>query len=579
MRDDLRLPDLTFPTVIYGTFATPWNLNRWLYKGGSAPGLKKVTAAIKSGELGDPLLERLALVQAIHDKLNGQVIGGASLATVIGQIETITRFFRWAETYEHPLTSEEIVTTFIHWTDHFAHRIQVLKNVSSRSAYSQAKVVSGVLAGALDLALQPISLSRLRGAKHPPKVQGVAADKQNLQETFAFGYFLQDICDGLPSKSVLGPLPVRIPLRCGDELVHWCGVKPEDKLILTKECAPTKRHAAKIATALRAARMNDRTLTTRRSLANLRIEAELLIFIAQTGMNLSQSHRLKLYHFSYGADGEFLKVREYKNRRGGEVLFTIYKEYKKHFERYLTWRRVLFPDSEKLFPTLRLHDSHIEAAPTFALIKSYLPPAANLKYVGPQKLRATRVNWFLRRSSDPNLTADEAQHSKEVLFGNYERPSQQRAVGEIMRFWTEIGDPTLARTTPVAPVAPGHCDGVPKVVSFKPKDAPSPDCIRASGCLWCDHHRDIDSLDYVWSLASFRHLKKLEVTRFLPPEFDTNKHPAEFAIERLNDKLNWFRNSAEERRSWVVEACSRVDEGNYHPDWDRLIHATEEEAS
>ena len=136
-----------------------------------------------------------------------------------------------------------------------------------------------------------------------------------------------------------------------------------------------------------------------------------------------------------------------------------------------------------------------------------------------------------------------------------------------MRFWAEC-DPTLVRTTPVAP---GECDGNPVPMKNMPKVLSPPDCIRASGCLWCEHHRDIDSQDYVWSLSCFRHLKIIEIGKFRAPEQGSAAHPAEYAVTRLSDKLRWFRESNELRRSWVEEAMTRIEEGNYHADWERLI--------
>lgn len=58
-------------------------------------------------------------------------------------------------------------------------------------------------------------------------------------------------------------------------------------------------------------------------------------------------------------------------------------------------------------------------------------------------LRNSRVNRLLRRSGDLELTAEMAQHAEQTLLGIYERPSQQRAMGEIMRFWN-CADPSLA---------------------------------------------------------------------------------------------------------------------------------------
>ena len=294
------------------------------------------------------------------------------------------------------------------------------------------------------------------------------------------------------------------------------------------------------------------------------------MFIGQTGMNLAQAHQSKLRHFWYSSHLEGYQVKEYKQRRGGEVLFEIYKEYKPHFERYLAWRRELFPDSDLLFPLVRLWGRAETNRPQFDRLRNTCKELG-IPYIPPGSLRNTRVNWLLRESGDPDLTAEMDQHTKQTLLDVYERPSLQRATGEVMRFWAKA-DPALGRTVPAAP---GECDGQPVPMKNIPKDAPQPDCVQASGCLWCEHHRDIDSLDYCWSLACFRHLKVIELGKWHAPQGSRESHPAEYAIERLSDKLRWFHDSNSKRRDWVDEALARVEEASYHPDWKRLVEDME----
>lgn len=558
MRENLHLPDLTFPDVKLGIAQTPWNLNRWLYRGGAALRLDKVAEAISSGRLGRPLLERIELVQKIHSVLCGQLASGGSKFSASTRIDSMNALVLWADENHRPLTVAEIQTTYIHWTDALNQRVKVRKDMLNATAYHYASLVGTFLDCVLCRARPMILLTRIRRGKTRKTPLGAQADKQNLEWTFAFGHLLQDICDGLPLEVLWGPLPARIPLRSGGELEHW-----------------SKAHAKEWRKTMLDNYAADRTLETRWPLANLRIEAELLMFIGQTGMNLAQAHQLALRHFSYSSDVDSYKVREYKARRGGEVLFTIYKEYRAHFERYLAWRRSVFPGNTPLFPLVRLpgRERSADVAPRFTSIRKYCEQIG-VRFVPPQMLRNTRVNWVLRRTGDPDLTAEMAQHGKEVLLGVYVRPSLQRAVGEICRYWQK-NDPTLTRVIPLHPVAPGECDGEPKAMLFKPKEAPLPDCVRPSGCLWCEHHRDVDSLDYVWALACFRHLKIIEVSIYHPPQGASAKHPGEYAIERMSQKLTWFHDSNAKRHGWVEEALSRVDEGNYHPEWARLIRDME----
>ena len=559
-----QLPNLTFPVVEYGEYETAWDLTYLLYHGGAQERTKYVSSMIEDGKLGLPVSDRLDLVTKIHEIINGKLVGGGSTYSAKNQIRFIREMFQWAEQTDHPLSVAFIQTTFLAWTDALLHRQRILKDISEQSVYTMAAHAGNILDGVLNRATGLLSMSRVRMPSRRKTARGVWADKQNLAETFAFGYFLQDICDALTVETVMrGTLPVRIAFRNGGELLHWSGFRGWKEAAQHSEMLSNERDQ-KAHDRLRTWEAEG-TLLTRYPLANRRCEAELLMFIGQTGMNFAQAHQLKLRHFYYASFLDGYQVRHRKGRRGGDVVFEIFKEYKPHFERYLEWRRMVFPDSDALFPLVRAGGRVFQQHPQFGL--RTVCKTIGLRFVPPQELRNTRVNWLLRRSDDSDLTATMAQHTKETLLDVYERPSQQRAMVEIMRFWGEH-DPTISRTTPPAP---GHCNGEPVPLRNMPTNTLEPDCIRPSGCLWCEHHRDVDNEDYLWSLASFRRLKVLEVSRWWPPHGTRDVHPAQHVIDRISEKLKWFRESNAKRKVWMEEALNKVEEGNYHPEWMRRI--------
>lgn len=569
MPNGTNFPDLTFPMVEFGKMQTPWDLKPLLYRGGASANARQVADLLSANKLGSPQHERVELIFSLHQAITDKLTAGGSRTTQAGNIETLRNFIGWAEEANHPLTLDTVITTYLNWTDYLLHRVYVVKNLRENSAYALGLRLSNLLDAAL-LRLTPlIQLSRLTRPAQPKTVRGVKADKQNLESTFSFGHLLQDICDGLPLDSIWGPLPVRIALSHGGELVEWSKLRPDNLRISAKRDTSSRRFNARKSDARRSAHENDLTHRTRHPLINLRIEAEFMMFIGQTGMNLGETSKLKLRNFYYSSDIDGYKVKERKNRRGGDVLFEIYKEYRPHFERYLEWRREIFPDEIWLFPIIT-QGQNTTKPPNLTRLRTTCKKLA-IPFIVPSALRNTRINWILRRSGDPDLTAEMAQHTKETLLTVYEAPSLQRAMNETMSFWAHA-DPTLSSTTPVAP---GICDGSPVPVREIPKDAPPPDCIRASGCLWCEHHRDIDNQDYVWALGCFRHLKVIELSKYRAPKTKAENHPAEHAIARLSAKLSWFRESNELRRSWVEEALARIEEGNYHPDWMRIIESEE----
>ncbi|MCY6488052.1 hypothetical protein, partial [Actinobacillus pleuropneumoniae] len=81
--------------------------------------------------------------------------------------------------------------------------------------------------------------------------------------------------------------------------------------------------------------------------------------------------------------------------------------------------------------------------------------------------------------------------------------------------------------------------------------------ISPAGCLFCVHQRDIDGFDHVWSLASYRHLKSLEMTRYRSDADECP--PAALVVARATAKLRAFEDSSEICAAWVQEAQARME--------------------
>ncbi|UUZ71103.1 hypothetical protein LP415_18265 [Polaromonas sp. P1(28)-8] len=299
------------------------------------------------------------------------------------------------------------------------------------------------------------------------------------------------------------------------------------------------------------------------------MEAELLMFIAQTSMNWTQAVEARMGDFSYTSHNDGYQVRRRKNRRNGDVEFEIFKEYRPHLESYLAWRRALFPDGHdtRLFPFITETEHNKRA------IKQIGPICEDLqiRFLGPQLLRKTRINFLLRESNDLDMTAGMAQHSKKVLLRHYVQPNHQIAIVEIHRFHQK-NDPSIALP------GPGSCvSNAPAPLDDIPANAPQPNCVNPSGCLFCMMQRDVDNQDYVWSLASFRHLKALELStsKQTSKTHRTLSQSADLVVTRITQKLKVFETSSLVRKGWVDESLERVAEGHHHPMWHGFIQLRE----
>jgi integrase len=566
-----KLPDLTFPTLECGELQTPLNLRALLFIGGAAAKVRQIDSLIDEGKLGLPIDSRIGLVKELHGVIHASLVAGGSIHSARKNINSLRTMYSWIDEAGLDITLDNVPSVFRLWTDTLLDRVR-LRQIKENTAYGHASSVAALINAATESNASLLRTTRLRFTKRSSRaVNSVNNDKQNLAETFSFGHLLVDVIKGLSGESLWAPLPVTIPLRTGIFLEEWSHLRAPSLCATLKEGYSLKANSKRIMAA-RKAWSDDKTLRTRSSLLNMRIEAELLVFIAQTGMNLTQAYKLKLRQFSFKSSIDGYEIRDYKNRRQGAVLFEIFADYKKYFEEYLAWRNALFPTSDELFPLIRFGRSN-SSSPVFHQIKRTCVKAG-IPYLGPRHLRMTRINWLLRESRDPTLTAEQAQHTKETLFKVYEKPSMQVAMREIIQFWPEL-DPSLKKQQPC--LVPGVCDGNPDAIKNLPVGAPQPDCIHPAGCLFCDKHRDIDSEDYVWSTTSMHYFKKLVLKTYLiKPELE-NKSTRwiEMVLEVLVVKLNWFSESNDTRAEWVKESRERINEGYYHPHWRALIEGAE----
>jgi hypothetical protein len=562
----VQLPNLSFPGIARGARQPLVDLLPLVYLHGSRVKSNEVQALIKKGHLGTPVEARIPLLGRIHEEASAMRAGGTSDVTVEHIVKNFRRVFTWAEDRGLALTLESIEDVFLKWTDHLYERCRVAKDLQLHSANGQAAVVSTVLDRVLDRQSPLISTAKVSNRFVGKALLGPEAEKQNLTQALAFGAILLDISDALTADAIYGTLPVRIPLRNGQELVEWSSLESTRRE--HKDVSPSRvrqREAAREKG--RAAWEAEHSHRTRSALINLRVEAELHIFISQTGMNLAQALKLEVGRFGFVEYLDGYRVRRYKGRRWGEVEFEIFSEYKVIFERFLEWRKKMFPDASegRLFCFLS-RGRHADS--------SYLPGCVSRRcrqlkasYVSPQRLRSTRVNWLRRRTGDDDLTAEMAQHSKQTFLKHYDRPNAQVAMIEVARFHRQ-NDPAIA------PPGPGLCLGIaPTPTANAPKGATPPNCITPAGCLFCEQHRDVDSQDHVWSLASFRHLKLIEQSSWQPAERTEPQQspPSAAAIDRLTEKLKYFEASSAVRAEWVREALRQVEEEDFHPMWDGFI--------
>lgn len=549
---DNAIPDLTLQGLPLGPRQHSIDFRWLLYKGAAIAHGRNVKNTVDSGLLGEPQLERLPMLIAIHANWQGDLLAKKIASETIKdwwlRLKSIVAF---AERVNKTLTAAGALDLYLAYCAH----IKLRSDLKPSTIYAYSLVLAGIIAPVLDMDSTKLQWkTRIR----PPRKVGSDSAKENLQGTASFIQTLLEVIEQLPVNVIRGSLPVILSFVGGGEFSIHCGrpLKPYGSLKSVESGANRKRAAD-----TRERRANDLSNRARARLINLRLDAEMLVFINQTGCNLTQALRLTGSKFRYQSEGDYLRLFVWKNRAKHEVELRIHKGYRRHFEDFLKWRSAVFPGEPDglTFPFVwNDGDKAFERTNWSFFDVRNLVKAIGQPFVNSRQLRRTIGNFSNRRVSR-QFAAELLSNTEKTFRESYEEVHHQVAISELVSFWkdTEIM---------VAAIGPGRClQSSPRARADAPIGAPKPDCESGGGCLFCEKNRDLRSFDHVWNLASLHFLKIAEFNADRTPQSLKRNHPVALTIDRIAAKLDALKALGGEFIEWVIEANLRVQEGRYHP--------------
>jgi hypothetical protein len=574
---EVKLPDLRLSSMPTGSKGLPWDLKTMLFPGATGAGRRKSAKLIQQGRFGPVLHGRLPLVVRIHSHFDASLKRGDSPSTVRTHLIYFSGFVNWVDGTGQKLSIDTIATLFISWTDHLVWRYSVARDIKQMTAYRSACSVGSLVARALgyeqsEPARILMGQSRLRSPKRGQRTIEAVDERRLLSDTWSFGQLITDLCNGLTLDAIRGKLPLYVPLRDGTSVRLIGNLRTPDIDYSTIKMRPSLR--ARMVAVRDQLPVGADVTKSRPSLVNLRVEVELLLFIAQTGMNFSQALKLRREHYRWQTEGDELNAfRVYKGRRHGEAIFRCYQAYKPYLDRYLEWldRVGVSSRDDRLFPFL-YHKKNVPPEhnlPSLDATRKICDERA-VRHIRPQELRRVRANWLLRSTGSLEVAASLSAHSVNALVRSYESLSVRVARAEILRFHEE-SDPTIA------PPGPGVCASGgrdPRPVQNSSIAAPKPDCTSPDGCLFCLYHRDVMSPEYCLKLASHSYLKGLEAL-LAKPRNNSGQLSAHVVTDRIEEKLRAIAQGSAVRALWVAEARNSVRAGVHHPMWDTHIQLLE----
>lgn len=549
---DNAIPDLTLNGLSLGPRQHSIDFRWLLYKGAAIAHGRSVKHAVDSGLLGMPQLERLPMLIAIHANWQGDLLAKRIASeTIKDWWLRLKSFVAFAERVNKTLTAAGALDLYLSYCAH----IKLRSDLKPTTIYAYSQVLAGIIAPVLDL--DSTTLQWKTKIRQPRRIGNDSA-KENLQGTASFVQTLLEVIEQLPVSVIRGPLPVTLSFASGSEFLIHCGspLKPLGSLKCGESGFKRKREVD-----TRERRANDLSNRARARLINLRLDAEMLVFINQTGCNLTQALRLTGSKFRYQSEGDYLRLFVWKNRAKHEVELRIHKGYRAHFEDFLKWRSAVFPgdpdgltfpfvwnDGDKAFNRTNWSFFHVR----------HLVKAIGQPFVHSRQMRKTIGNFGKRRLSR-QFAAELLSNTEKTFRESYEEVHHQVAISELVSFWkgTEVM---------VAAIGPGSClQSTPRARADAPIGAPKPDCESGGGCLFCEKNRDLRSFDHVWNLASLHFLKIEEFNADRTAQSLKGIHPVALTIDRIAAKLDALKALGGEFIEWVTEANLRVQEGRYHP--------------
>lgn len=248
----------------------------------------------------------------------------------------------------------------------------------------------------------------------------------------------------------------------------------------------------------------------RLNLAFLAIECFIMLFIANTGMNITPLSQLQ---WDTNQDFQCRKniqhgFKTVKHRAGGtNVEFHITNHFLPYFRRYLELRKwVLQGQNAPLF-FLRDKQHNIKNVDNNLAIKLRVKlKKFGLVLPSARQWRAYKSDWLIR-TTDIATTALLLQNSKETVVQSYIAGSKISADNEMTAFLNGMHLKVIkAKQAPTTEISVGHCLEYQTPETEVSGSSIQPDCQQPEGCLFCVKYRVHADEDDIRKLCSCRYV-------------------------------------------------------------------------
>lgn len=537
-----------------------YDLRKLMFWGGAnlPPKLKDFSEISK---LVGPIVEnRIPFVIELHKTLQTSISAGVRQTTIGMKVAILRTFFSFSESknIDLSLCFESAKAAVSHWIQYQWQRIRI-GAITENTGHTYAWPVISTLAEIFNC-----SSEELIGRVTLPRANrdGRTNEKVDLQAVDHFLDDLEDIVNSLNLNAIRGPWPIAINFRTGEEVLYNGAGSYAQKLPVQTSRSPHNKSRRK-------KRNNDSSYASRKKIINLRVNAEILLFIGATGANLQVTMDLKVQDLKYQSFGDQYKVTGFKNRKHDSLEIRIPKSYRTKLENWLTFRTMVFEGIcvENLFPILdaNLTEVKIEGERGFRPLEKIFNRAGK-KRIPAMVLRYARAQKLIRSEAvgkDLSKVATELQHGLPTLLKSYIKGSQQTASIELTQYFKHLKDADARNNLRVG----GSCNSPnsPRSIDSTSNSHPEPDCINPSGCLFCTHYRSIDDFDYIHTILSYQEFLKMRLrlagsSKAVDPMILS-------AIEKITEHISYVMSMEGKISADAKLAAGLIENDHFHPKW------------
>lgn len=306
-------------------------------------------------------------------------------------------------------------------------------------------------------------------------------------------------------------------------------------------------------------------------LANMAMSSFTMLFIAATGMNLSQISDIKMSDITRERDG-YINFEQYKARAGDKhVEYYLGLKYSKMFVRYLELRSSVI-ETFKLGEVDRIffradYGRHKNIDMSFS---GRLAEEVGLwfKFYSITKAKEWRAfkGFNLLKKHGPVKTANMLQHRLSTTLKDYSNSDEETAKVNLTEFFESFSDLLIADHKELLDsIAVGKCLSTGSPSPLFDESMVTPNCKNHEGCLFCANYRVHADKEDVFKLLSYNSI--LSETRYLQVSSSNAVVRHDAIIDRVTFIIDKIQSTGIVSQQDLAEISNNVKAGHLSPYW------------